>query len=129
MNTKILIIDDDVEFLEELSSMLGSLGYVVVYLSDSSQVLEKIEQIHPDVILLDLHMPGIDGFQLTNELHFSSQFFDIPVIAMSGHFSSLFVSLLERAGVKRYFHKPFRPGELAACVQELICSHSYSNNA
>jgi len=129
MNTKILVIDDDVEFLEELSCMLSSFGYIVVCLSDSSQILEKIEQIHPDIILLDLYMPGVDCFQVTNELHFSSQFFNIPVIVMSGHFSGLFVSLLERAGVKRYFHKPFDPLDLAVCVEELIYSQNYSNNA
>jgi len=63
---KIMIIDDDNEFLEEISEVLIKCGYDVSIISDSTQALSKTLKSKPDTILLDLKMKKLDGFEIAN---------------------------------------------------------------
>jgi CheY-like chemotaxis protein len=83
---KILIVDDDKEFLEELSDYLQASGYTIIAVDSPDMVLEKAVLEKPDLILFDLKMPGKSGFILANEIRNSSVLSKVPLIAMSGSF-------------------------------------------
>lgn len=68
MAKKILLADDDPDIIEELSMLLEDDGYELVTAKDGAEVLEKIKQENPDLIILDLLMPRVDGFGVFNKL-------------------------------------------------------------
>src|SRR5882672_1880870 len=84
---KILIIDDDVELLEEMKEGLTFYNYDVDVVADSGVAVEKVCQVKPNLILLDLKMKPKNGFQIANELQLSSSSSSIPIIAVTGYFT------------------------------------------
>ena len=83
---KIMIVDDNKEFSEELRELLYLCGYDPKVVSDSSSAFRFARRVRPDVILLDLRMNGMNGFQVAEQLKHSKETFNIPIIAMSGYF-------------------------------------------
>jgi CheY-like chemotaxis protein len=112
---KVMIVDDDKEFLEELEENLTLSGYDAVAINDPIVALESAPQIKPQVILLDLKMPEMNGFQLAEELKRMEGLKDAPIIAMSAHYGQDCFRFLNMVGIRRYLKKPFFP--LDAIVQ------------
>lgn len=83
MNKKILAIDDDLAILDVLKMILELSGYEVVTLAKGDLVLETIENEHPDLILLDIMLAGLDGKTICQNLKHYSKTKDIPVIMIS----------------------------------------------
>lgn len=83
---KIMIVDDDREFLEELQEMLISKGYYTIAINDNTTVLDMAKKETPDLILLDLKMDGMNGFQLADTLKRMKQTAHIPIIGISAIF-------------------------------------------
>jgi len=110
MKKKILIVDDDKEFLEELNETLLLSGYDVSAVSESTRAFGVATEIKPDVILLDLKMKGMTGFEVANKLKSFPQTMEIPIIAMSGFFTENEDStLLSFFNIQNYLIKPFNP--------------------
>lgn len=105
---KILIIDDDVALLEELMEMLKLSGYEPVSVSDTSLIFETTLKVNPDVILLDLKLGGLNGFQVADRITQSRLFENVPIIAMTGYFTDkAHVTLMNSCGMKYCIIKPF----------------------
>ncbi len=120
IENKIIIIDDDMELLEELSETLSSVGYTVFPFSDD-KVINKIEMIKPDAILLDLKIPGKDGFQILEELRKKPEGKDVPVIIMTGHYEQDEMhAAVERLNIFRCLLKPLYPPEIIALLEDAI---------
>lgn len=118
MKKKILVIDDDTEFLEELHEMLALSGYDTVSVNDGSAAFKIAKEVRPDLILVDLKMDGLSGFQVADRLNQFVETVDIPVIAMSGHFTEKEHSrLLDMLGVKALIKKPFHPLNVIAYIE------------
>lgn len=100
----ILVIDDDVDFLEEIQSLLSEKDYNVVTCSDSEQVMLMIGDYVPNLILLDLAMPSMRGEDLLPIIRAKHP--EIPVIICTGLPESE-LQFLYRAGAKAIFQKPF----------------------
>lgn len=81
----ILIVDDDPLIRNMMSQVLSRQGYGVDSASDGQSALEKVSTVSPDLILLDLKMPGIDGFEVAREIKKNTETSDIPIIAITGH--------------------------------------------
>lgn len=81
--TKILIVDDDVETTTILESILKLEGYDPVSVNDSTVAIEKAGPIKPDIFLLDLMMPVLDGFKLCRQLREHPNFFRTPIIIIT----------------------------------------------
>lgn len=113
----VVIVDDDKVFLEELETLLAYSGYDLVAVSDSLSALDIVPRIKPDVILMDLKMPGKNGFQLANEMQGILETENTPVIAMSAYFKDEYMPLLNICGIKRYLKKPFDPGDVIAQIE------------
>lgn len=113
----ILIADDNPNNLKVLSSMLEEQGYKVRVSQNGEQVMKSVKLMKPDLILLDIHMPILDGYETCKQLKAESLYKDIPVIfvsAMSEAFNKL---LAFNVGGIDYIEKPFQLEEVCARVK------------
>lgn len=107
MATKVMIIDDDKDFLTEISETLVLVGYEVAAVNDPILAVDKAVMERPEVILLDLKMPKINGFSLAAELRHHSETERVPIIAVTGYFKDDYLPLMNICGINRYLKKPF----------------------
>jgi len=126
--TKILVIDDDPDIQASVKSVLESKSYQVIAALDGDEGLRKVVDERPDLIVLDVIMPGKTGFDVCRELktdpryHFFSE---IPVLLLTvypddrekAHLSMREGMMME---AEDYLHKPFEPNELLTRVEQLL---------
>lgn len=118
---KIMVVDDDEEFLIELKETLRKSGYSVKTVSEAPKALKTAVAINPDVILLDLKMQGLTGFEVANKLRDFSKTKEIPIIAMSGFFTEeRDVTLLSFFKIDNYLQKPFNPLNVIAKIEAVL---------
>lgn len=120
MKKKVMIIDDDKNFLESLKDTLLLSGYDVVAASDSSLAIKEAIREKPDVILLDIKMPEKSGFQLAHELQNSQEVMDIPIIAMTAYFKEGNVPFMDTCGFQACIKKPFNPLDAIAHIEAVL---------
>lgn len=119
-NGKIMIVDDDKEFLGELGETLALSGYSTVMVSDPISALDTAVREKPDIVLLDLRMPGKNGFQLADELRHVPQLMQVPIIAMTGNFKDAYNPLIKMCDIKKCLKKPFNPLDIIAEIEMLL---------
>ena len=120
MAQRILIVDDSVMNLKAASLALTAVGYDVVTANDGREALERVETANPDLIILDVQMPGLDGYEVCRRLRRSQRFSARPIMMLTAN-TSLYekVQGLE-AGADDYMGKPFEAEELQARVKALL---------
>ncbi len=116
---KILIVDDDPEITTLLSLIMKHVGYDSVECNDATQAYEMCAREMPDCILLDLMMPGIDGWKLLEIFKSSNGLRDIPIVVLTGHVNADREPLM-RQGVKGFLVKPFDPHVLIKLIDRLL---------
>jgi len=119
---KILLADDNLPSRELLREILETRGHCVMEASNGRDALDLIRQDQPELVLLDLQMPGMDGFRVIQELRRDIRFRRLPVIAVT---ASAMMGDRERAiaaGFDSYIAKPINSGELRRQL-ELLSSH------
>ncbi len=116
-NKKVMIVDDDTEFLEELNETMSASGYEMISVNDSTTVVDIASRVKPDLIILDLKMPGKSGFQLAEEIRRLPELEKIPIIAMSAFFKEEYAFLLSIFGIKKCLKKPFNPLDVITAVE------------
>ncbi|MFW6367014.1 MAG: response regulator transcription factor [Spirochaetota bacterium] len=114
---KIYVIDDDEKLNALLSRYLSQYGYAVTSETHPRVALESYKKINPDMIILDVMMPEMDGFELCRAIRFESQ---LPVIMLTarGEVTDRIVGL--EMGADDYLPKPFEPRELLARIQAVL---------
>jgi two-component system KDP operon response regulator KdpE len=112
---RVLVVDDHPKVLKFIEIGLKLLGFEVFCADSGEQALELVKTARPDVMLLDIFMPGKDGFTVLKELRTTSI---IPVIAFSASPDNQDPAL--RAGANDFIHKPFNPEEVAQKINALI---------
>jgi len=124
--TKILIVDDDLHFVKSIRSVLESREYIVDAAHNRESAMEKIENIRPDLILLDIMMDRLDdGFTICYKLKHDPQLRKIPILTIS--------AVTEKTGFKfspetdgqyfeadDYIEKPVKPSDLLKRVEKLL---------
>lgn len=115
---KILIIEDEVELAKSMGSYLSDERYLCEYASTYSQALERIDSFDYDCILLDLMLPGGDGFQILEELKLQKKNDGVIIISAKNSMDDKINGL--RIGADDYLAKPFHLPELAARIYSLI---------
>lgn len=114
---KVLVVDDDVETVEHVKLYLQRDGYRVLTAYDGVEALRLAREGHPDLIVLDLMLPGVDGLEICHTLREES---DVPIIMLTAKTTDQDkVSGLE-LGADDYVTKPFSPRELAARVRAVL---------
>ncbi|MBL0092405.1 MAG: response regulator [Piscinibacter sp.] len=114
---RILVVDDDPALRELLADYLGASGFVVDTAVDGRQMHERIAQVPPDAIVLDLMLPGEDGLSLARELRKSSE---VPILMVSARGEEIDRVVGLEVGADDYLPKPFSPRELLARLRALL---------
>ncbi|MBP0034238.1 MAG: response regulator [Roseofilum sp. Belize BBD 4] len=110
----ILIVDDNPTNIKVLFSFLKESGFKVLVAKDGESTLEKLQEVTPDLILLDVMMPGIDGFETCRQIKACSQTQDIPVIFMTALSDTVDKVKGLKIGAVDYITKPFQQDEVLA---------------
>ncbi|MFH0985049.1 MAG: response regulator [Candidatus Omnitrophota bacterium] len=119
MKKKILVADDEPELLELTVMLLKKTGYEVSGAADGREALDRARQKTPDLIILDIYLPEIDGDEVTKLLKKDEKIKHIPVILISATTQTLEARVRE-CGAVGGFSKPFDPEELVAMVKKHI---------
>lgn len=106
----VLVVDDDAGQLELIAGLLAEHGYRVLTASDGKQALALLAQERPRLILLDLIMPVMTGYEFLRHLWAMDEYVDIPVVVISG------AHVPNPGGVVGFLRKPLHPGELLSVV-------------
>ena len=117
---KVLVADDKPEGRELVHTVLEKSGYEVFEASDGPEAVEQARRLQPDLIILDIHMPGLDGFGVIEQLRRLDEFASTPIIALT---ASAMMGDRERAiaaGFTGYITKPIRLAALRAEVERLL---------
>jgi DNA-binding response OmpR family regulator len=120
------LVDDDPVILKLLQVNFEMEGYTVTTAFDGVDGLEKARADHPDIVLLDIMMPRMDGLQVTKALKDDAGTKDIPIILLSAKAQASDVQLGKDMGADDYVTKPFDPLELLERVGELLENHGRS---
>ncbi len=125
MTTKILVIDDDTAVTDLLSVLLRSQGFDVTATNSSSDGLGYIRENEPDLIVLDLMMPEIDGWEVCRSVRAFSQ---VPIIVLSALNDPSMVASVLDAGADDYLTKPTPSRVLVAHINRLLKRNETSKN-
>lgn len=120
MKEKILIVDDSVETRALLARFLGTSGYVVEEAGDGEEALIRVREFLPDLILLDIVMPGLDGYQVCERIKSDPGVQDIPVVFLSVRSEAEEKIKGLAVGGADYITKPFHRGEVVARIENQL---------
>jgi two-component system response regulator MtrA len=109
-----MVVDDDVALAEMIGIVLTSEGYTPDYCADGAQALALIRQTRPDLVLLDLMLPGMDGIEVCRELRKES---GVPVVMVTAKSDTKDIVEGLEVGADDYILKPFKPAELVARIK------------
>lgn len=119
MRMKLLIADDDKTFCHLLAAEMGSKGWRVTIAADAMQTIMYALRVQPNVIVLDIQMPGGTGITALKKLKASTKTAGIPVLVVSGSTDPTMESTLAQAGAARYIAKPVDVESLRTVIEEL----------
>ena len=117
---KILVVDDEIYIVHILDFSLGMEGYEVVTALDGEQALEKVKTEKPDLIVLDIVMPMLDGDEVCKNIKSSAATQHIPVILLSAKGRNVDQKLGFDVGADDYITKPFSPRKLVERINQLL---------
>ena len=120
MRKKILIVEDDTELLELLRLHLKSAGFAIATARNGIEALKKARSLSPDLVLLDLVLPELDGFAVCETLRKAPATASIPVIMLTGLTSQAARRAGLEAGTRDFITKPVNPQHLVARINELL---------
>jgi len=120
MAKRLLVVDDEAHLLRALEALLAGEGFEVTTARSGAEAMVKLAQSVPDLIISDIRMPGINGYEFARQLRESSRTALIPIIFLTAKGESGDRIEGFRAGVDAYFTKPFIPGELLAVVKNIL---------
>lgn len=125
MKSKILLVEDDEKIVKAVSIRLKSQGYEVVTAFDAVMAMAKAMEHHPDLVLLDISMPGGNGFTVAERLQ-NSSLAGIPIIFLTASKEPGLRDRAKELGAVGYLEKPFETQELLAIIQQALAGHPAS---
>lgn len=120
MAKKILACDDERHIVRLIQVNLERAGYAVVTAFDGAEALRKVEAERPDLIVLDVMMPKMDGFEVLKRLQANPETRDIPIIMLTAKAQDADVMRGWSSGASAYLTKPFNPLELLTFVKRVL---------
>ena len=117
---RILIVDDELEMVEMETVRLKASGYEVTAAYDGPSGLKQVKFLQPDLVILDIMLPQMDGYQVCERLKKDPQSQNIPIILVSAMDQKYDTNLGKKVGADFYFTKPFEPVALLAKIRELL---------
>jgi len=123
---RVLVVDDDPALAEMLGIVLGSEGYQPFFVTDGDAALAVFRREHPDLVLLDLMLPGTDGIEVCRQIRAES---GVPIVMLTAKSDTSDVVLGLESGADDYIVKPFKPKELMARVRARLRARDESGPA
>ncbi|NEU72695.1 response regulator transcription factor [Hassallia byssoidea VB512170] len=120
MPLTILVVDDDLGTRLSISDYLELSGYIVITADDGQEALEIVEEYHPDLIVTDIVMPRMNGYELVRQVRQKPAFRLLPVILLTARIKTQERILGYQSGCDLYLPKPFELEELAAAIRNLL---------
>ena len=117
---RLVVVEDDPDLLEVLRESFAREGYEVLVAEDGLRGLELIREVRPDLVCLDVMMPGMDGIEVCRELRADGDFQGLPILMLTAKGEESDVVLGLGIGADDYVVKPARPKELVARVRALL---------
>jgi two-component system alkaline phosphatase synthesis response regulator PhoP len=114
---RILVVDDEINIIDLVRLYLERDGFQVEAAEDGAQALEKIRSLDPDLVILDIMLPEIDGFEVCRRVRNDS---DVPIIMLTARDEDIDKIVGLELGADDYLTKPFNPRELAARVKAIL---------
>lgn len=121
MPKKVLIVDDEPSIIVPLQFLMEQNGYEVLVAFSGEEAIEAIEQHHPKLVLLDIMLPIIDGFEVCQRIREKPEWNDIRIIMLTAMGSDANIAKGLALGADAYITKPFSNSEVIAKVRELMC--------
>ncbi len=116
----ILVAEDDPASRELMREILGAWGYHVLEACNGGEALQKMEETEPDLVLLDIQMPGLDGFAVLRQLRQNPNYATLPVVALTAYAMRGDREKVLVAGFDAYLTKPVDVTALKAQIQKLL---------
>jgi len=117
---KILIVDDDITITELMKALVKMEGHEPTTVNDSLQAMEIARSVNPDLITLDLMMPGLTGFELCKLLHDDAEFANTPIVIVSAKDDAESKEQAKQAGATDYLTKPFGLDEFLKIIKPFV---------
>ena len=120
MTKRILVVEDQEDNRQILRDLLTNAGYEMLVAEDGVQALEQAEKHRPDLILMDIQLPVLDGYEATRRLKANPELKAIPIIVVTSYALSGDEEKARAAGCDAYVAKPFSPRALLAKMREYL---------
>lgn len=120
MSHKILVVDDEEDIVMIVQARMETSGFNVITAQDGQEALQKAKEEGPDLIILDVMMPKMDGFKVCGLLKADQRYNNIPIIMLTARAQSENENILAEVGAEAYLTKPFDAEELLGKVNELL---------
>ncbi len=117
---KVLVVDDDIVMFRLFQVQVKRAGCEGFFFRDGRSALEQIENIKPDMAVLDFNLPDIDGGELYRELRKHPEFESIPVVFVTGTVDDDDLQAIKELGASDVLSKPFSPRKLQTLIKELL---------
>ncbi len=120
----ILVVDDSATDQFVFKRVLEENGHQVTIASDGREGVDLARQLVPDLVLMDVVMPGLNGFQATRELHKTDETKDIPVVMVTTKDGRADIKWAQQQGARAYIVKPAKESQLLGCISKFVKGNS-----
>jgi two-component system, cell cycle response regulator DivK len=120
MVKRILVIEDTEDNRQIIRDLLTSFGYELIEATDGAEGVALAQSQHPDLILMDIQLPEMDGYEATRRIRAIPELARVPIIAVTSYALSGDEAKTRAAGCDGYVAKPFSPRQLLATVREFL---------
>ncbi len=122
MKKKILIVEDDPDLVYVLQRLVGLLGYDTIVAKSGTEAVKTAASKLPDLIILDIMIPEMNGFEVSREIRANKETQGIPIIAVTALTAYKDKQQCFQSGCTDYIPKPLIPTKLASCIEKLLKS-------
>ena len=124
MPYNVIVVDDDRKTANYISDMLRLLGHTVLTMFTPRSAIRQLGEVVPDVIFLDVNMPGIDGFEVCRYLRRDPVTAELPIVVISANSESTYKDIAVMAGANLYLVKPVSIEELEAALSSVLSTRA-----
>jgi DNA-binding response OmpR family regulator len=123
MGKHVLLVEDELNIIEAIRFLLSREGWTVDTHNNGTDAAQVIRELNPDLVVLDVMLPGKSGFEILEELRANTETADLPVLMLTARGQSRDREMAEKAGVSRFMTKPFSNAEVLTAVRDLLYVH------
>ncbi len=122
MEKRVLLIEDEPNIIEAISFILSRDGWDVKTHSNGHDAMEAVRGRQPDLVILDVMLPGRSGFDILQDIRSDAEFASVPVLMLTARGQEKDREMAERSGASRYMTKPFSNAEVLDAVRSMVAS-------